>query len=52
MNLNNEDIKVIRCMMEELCMYRNEDEEPREMTDNGLYADEISLADKLGILLK
>lgn len=52
MNLNDKDIKTIKDMMEELRMYRNEDEEPREMDEDGLYEDEIALATKLGITLE
>lgn len=49
MNYTEQDVKTIKSMLEELRIYRNEDEELREMANDGLYSDEIDLANKLGI---
>jgi hypothetical protein len=39
-------------LLEELRVYRNEDEEEREMTSEGIYDNELKLAEKLGILIE
>lgn len=52
MKLTEKDAKVIQSIIEELCMYRQDDEEPREMTIDNLYSDEIELVKKLGITIE
>lgn len=47
--LNESDLKTIKDVFEELRIYRLADEDPREMTTNGLYQDELALAKKLGL---
>ena len=49
MNLTDGDVKIIASMLQELRIYRKEDGEPRELATDGLYQDEIALANKLGI---
>ena len=51
MKLTQEEIHTIQSLLEEIQLYRNNDEEPREMTISGLYDDERTLAKKLGIVL-
>lgn len=45
-----QDVKTIKSILEELRIYRNNDE-TREMATDGLYGDEIELAEKLGITI-
>lgn len=52
MTLNEKDIKTIKNIIEELRIYRNQDQEERTMVDDGLYSDEIELMNKLGITLE
>lgn len=51
MELTKKDILTIQSIVEELRLYRNSDEETREMAEEGLYSDEIELVEKLGIQL-
>ena len=37
-------------VIEELQLYRNTDEEPREMAKNGLYEEEVALGEKVGAM--
>ena len=46
---NLSEMKVLKEAIEELRSYRLADEDPREMTTNGLYQDELALAKKLGL---
>lgn len=47
--LSASDLKTLKEALEELRIYRQTDEDPREFTTNGLYEDELGLATKLGL---
>jgi len=49
--ITDKEIQTIKSVLEELKMYRSQDEEEREMAENGLYEDEQQLMAHLGISL-
>ena len=49
--LNKKDVNVIKEALEELRLYRIQDDEPRDMIPDGLYDDELALAQKLNITI-
>lgn len=51
MTVTEQDVKTIKSILEELRIYRNNDVVTREMVTDGLYSDEIELAEKLGITI-
>lgn len=51
MKLDEEEIKTIKDMLEELVDHRKSEDDKRSTDENGLYEDEARLAEKLGIQL-